>query len=147
MSQTTTLSMALYFRLGKASIPRQEKHKASSKLTPLHICRLSMQSDSQLVSAVLDGDQTAFATLVDRYQRAARAAAFHQLGDHHAAEDAAQEAFVTAYQKLSGLRDNACFGPWLLTIVRHKAERIGRADGTTCHWITPPMLQIVRIID
>jgi RNA polymerase sigma-70 factor (ECF subfamily) len=86
-----------------------------------------MQSDSQLVSAAREGDQAAFATLVDRYQRAARAAAFHRLGDHHAAEDAAQEAFVTAYQKLSGLRDGACFGPWLLTIVRHKAERIGRA--------------------
>jgi RNA polymerase sigma-70 factor (ECF subfamily) len=86
-----------------------------------------MQSDSQFVSEALAGDRAAFAVLVGRYQRAARAAAFYLLGDHHAAEDAAQEAFVTAYQKLSNLRDSSRFGPWLLTIVRHKAERIGRA--------------------
>lgn len=92
-----------------------------------HIRSGFMQSDSQLVSSALRGDQAAFATLVGRYQRAAWAAAFHRLGDYHAAEDAAQEAFVIAYQKLSGLRDAASFGPWLLTIVRHKAERVGRA--------------------
>ncbi len=85
-----------------------------------------MQSDSQLVSAALHGDQTAFATLVVRYERTARAVAFHRTGDHHAAEDAAQEAFVAAYQKLSHLRDGSLFGPWLLTIVRHQAERIAR---------------------
>jgi RNA polymerase sigma-70 factor (ECF subfamily) len=87
---------------------------------------MSMQSDSQLVSAALQGDQAAFAALVDRYQRAARAVAFHRIGDHHDAEDAAQEAFVAAYRKLSGLRDGSLFGRWLLTIVRHQAERIGR---------------------
>ncbi len=86
-----------------------------------------MQSDSQLVSAALRGDQAAFATLVDRYQRAARAAAFHRLGDHHAAEDAAQEAFVVAYRKLPRLREGSLFGRWLLTIVRRQAQRIGRA--------------------
>jgi RNA polymerase sigma-70 factor (ECF subfamily) len=86
-----------------------------------------MQSDSQLVLSALEGSQAAFAALVGRYQRAARAAAFHCIGDHHAAEDAAQEAFVTAYQKLSGLREASSFGPWLMTIVRHKAGRIGRA--------------------
>jgi len=86
-----------------------------------------MQSDSQLVSAALQGDQTGFAALVERYQRVARATAFHRTGDRHAAEDAAQEAFVAAYQKLAGLRDGALFGPWLMTIVRHKAERMARA--------------------
>jgi RNA polymerase sigma-70 factor (ECF subfamily) len=85
-----------------------------------------MQSDSQLVSSALHGDQAAFATLVDRYQRAARAVAFHSIGDHHAAEDAAQEAFVAAYQKLASLREGSLFGRWLLTIVRHQAKRIAR---------------------
>jgi RNA polymerase sigma-70 factor (ECF subfamily) len=86
-----------------------------------------MQSDSQLVSAALQGEQAAFAMLVGRYQRAARAVAFHRIGDHHAAEDAAQEAFVAAYRKLSRLREGSLFGRWLLTIVRRQAERIARA--------------------
>ena len=91
----------------------------------------AMQSDSQLVSATLEGDEAAFATLVGRYQRAAQAVAFHRIGDHHAAEDAAQEAFVAAYRKLSALRDGSLFGRWLLTIVRHQAERIGRRGTRT----------------
>ncbi len=92
---------------------------------------MAMQSDSQLVSAALQGDQAAFAALVGRYERAARAVAFHRTGDHHAAEDAAQEAFVTAYRNLPGLRDGSLFGRWLLAIVRHKAARIGRARRRT----------------
>jgi len=87
-----------------------------------------MPSDSQLVSSALQGNQAAFATLVDRYQRVARAVAFHAIGDHHAAEDAAQEAFIAAYRKLSSLRQGSLFGRWLLVIVRHQAERIGRAQ-------------------
>ena len=93
-----------------------------------------MLSDRQLVSSALQGDQAAFATLVGRYQRAARAAAFHRLGDHHAAEDAAQDAFVAAYRKLTSLRDGSLFGSWLLTIVRHQAERIGAGGGPPCPW-------------
>jgi RNA polymerase sigma-70 factor, ECF subfamily len=89
--------------------------------------RCPMQSDSQLVSLALQGDQAAFATLVGRYERAARVVAFHRIADHHAAEDAAQEAFITAYRKLSSLRERSLFGQWLLTIVRRQAERIGRA--------------------
>jgi RNA polymerase sigma-70 factor (ECF subfamily) len=89
-----------------------------------------MPSDSQLVSSAQRGEQAAFAVLVSRYERAARAAAYHRLGDHHAAEDAAQEAFVAAYQNLPGLRESDRFGPWLMTIVRHKAERIGKARRT-----------------
>ena len=38
-----------------------------------------------------------------RDERTARGVAFHDLGDHHAAEDAAQEAFVAAFRKLSSL--------------------------------------------
>ncbi len=86
-----------------------------------------MQSDSQLVSSALHGDQAGFALLAARYERAARGVAFHALRDHHAAEDAAQEAFVTAFEKLSSLREPSLFGRWLLAIVRHQSERIGRA--------------------
>jgi RNA polymerase sigma-70 factor (ECF subfamily) len=119
----TAASVALYYRLGSAFSAK--RGSAVEKLSRSR--RPVMQSDSQLVSSALQGDQVAFATLVGRYQRAARATAFHRLGDHHAAEDAAQEAFVTAYQKLRGLREGSRFGPWLLAIVRHKAERVGRA--------------------
>jgi RNA polymerase sigma-70 factor (ECF subfamily) len=43
------------------------------------------------------------------------------LGSREDAEDAAQEAFVVAWQKLPGFRGDATFRTWLLTIVWRKA--------------------------
>ena len=77
-----------------------------------------MRSDSELVDAVLEGDKAAFAELVARYERAARAVCLNILHDRHLAADAAQEAFVSAYQKLGSLRDCKTFGPWLMQIAR-----------------------------
>jgi RNA polymerase sigma-70 factor (ECF subfamily) len=85
-----------------------------------------MPSTAELVKSAQAGEKTAFAELVRRYQRAAIITAYSALGDFHAAEDAAQEAFVIAYQKLNQLRDAASFGPWLLRIVHHRSMRLKR---------------------
>ncbi|HML75789.1 MAG TPA: sigma-70 family RNA polymerase sigma factor [Anaerohalosphaeraceae bacterium] len=78
-------------------------------------------SDAVLVKEVLDGSKDAYAELVRRYERPARAVAMHVLGNYHAAEDAAQEAFVKAYQQLGRLNRADAFGPWLMMIVRRCA--------------------------
>ncbi len=78
-------------------------------------------SDAVLVKEVLDGSKDAYAELVRRYERPAKASAMHVLGNYHSAEDAAQEAFIKAYRQLAGLRKPETFGPWLLTIVRRCA--------------------------
>lgn len=78
-------------------------------------------SDAELVKEVLDGSKDAFAELVRRYERPAKATALHILGHYHSAEDAAQEAFVRAYRQLSRLSKPDVFGPWLLKIVRRCA--------------------------
>ena len=89
-----------------------------------------MPTTAELVRSAQAGDKTAFAELVRRYERAAIVTAYSVLGDFHWAQDAAQEAFVIAYQKLGGLRDPASFGPWLLKIVRHRAVRLKRGRKT-----------------
>jgi RNA polymerase sigma-70 factor (ECF subfamily) len=78
-------------------------------------------SDAELVQEVLDGSKDAYAELVRRYERPVKAAALHTLGNFHSAEDAAQEAFVKAYQQLHRLSSPAAFGPWLMTITRRCA--------------------------
>jgi RNA polymerase sigma-70 factor (ECF subfamily) len=88
-------------------------------------------SDAVLVKEVLDGAKDAYAQLVGRYERPARAVAIHVLGNYHSAEDAAQEAFIKAYQQLAGLRKPQTFGPWLLTIVRRCA--LDMADRKRSH--------------
>ena len=80
-----------------------------------------MQSDAELVNAVLGGDKQAFEVLVKRYERPARAVALDVLGDYHLASDVSQDAFVTAYENLPRLRKPVAFGPWLMKITRRRA--------------------------
>ncbi len=85
-------------------------------------------SDASLVAAARAGDQTAFATLVRRYQGIVFAVAYRLLGDRDAAEDVTQEAFVRAYFSLDRLRgDN--FRAWVLRIASNAALDQLRAAG------------------
>ena len=80
-------------------------------------------SDQALVARVVaDDDRGAFAELVRRHQSGVRSM-LRKLacGDHALADDVAQEAFVTAFQKLDGFRGEASFKTWLLTITWRKA--------------------------
>jgi RNA polymerase sigma-70 factor (ECF subfamily) len=83
-----------------------------------------VQSDAELVRAVLEGQRGSFEVLVRRHERAVLGSALAILGDHHAAQDAAQDAFVTAYRRLATLRVGARFAPWILRIVRNRAIRL-----------------------
>ena len=85
---------------------------------------MNLTPDADLVRATLAGDRRAFGELVRRYETGACAAARAVVRDRHAAEDAAQEAFLTAFARLGDLRDPAAFGGWLMRIARQKAARI-----------------------
>ena len=75
-----------------------------------------MRTDADLVKAVIGGQKHAFAVLVERYERPVKAAVISILRDHSIAQDAAQEAFVKAYENLAGLRKAGAFGPWVIKI-------------------------------
>jgi RNA polymerase sigma-70 factor, ECF subfamily len=79
------------------------------------------RTDSELVAAARTGDRAAFAALLDRHDRAVRAAARRLLGPDEA-EDVAQEAFLQAYLGLDRLRDPARFGAWLCAIAVNLAR-------------------------
>ncbi len=79
-------------------------------------------SDAELVrDAVARHDERAFAQLIARHERSVRAAAHAVVRDRHAAEDAAQEAFLIAYRRLPRLRVAAAFGGWVRQIARRQA--------------------------
>ena len=73
-------------------------------------------SDSELIRRTLDGDETAFGFLVDKYKGAVHALAYRKVGDFHTAEEITQDTFLQAYQKLSTLKDWRRFPGWLYTI-------------------------------
>lgn len=78
-------------------------------------------SDAELVARARKGDQTAFGELIDRHRVAVYRATLAALGSHADAEDAAQDAFLTAYRRLDTFRGEASFKTWLLTIAWHQA--------------------------
>ncbi|MBA2315613.1 MAG: hypothetical protein H0V87_09505, partial [Chloroflexi bacterium] len=83
----------------------------------------ALQDDRQIVDAVLAGDREAFRPLVDRESASLVRACQRILGDQLQAEDAAQEAFVTAYRSLASWRGDGPFGAWLARIAVRIALR------------------------
>jgi RNA polymerase sigma-70 factor (ECF subfamily) len=78
-------------------------------------------SDLDLVRMAQAGDTEAFGELVERNRRAVFRAALAAVGSPTEADDVAQEAFVTAWQKLDGFRGESQFRTWLLSITWRKA--------------------------
>jgi RNA polymerase sigma-70 factor (ECF subfamily) len=77
--------------------------------------------DLALVRRARAGDAEAFGELVERHRRAVFRAAMAAVGSAAEAEDVAQEALVTAFQKLETFRGEASFKTWLLAITWRKA--------------------------
>jgi RNA polymerase sigma factor (sigma-70 family) len=80
-----------------------------------------------MVTRAQQGDMRAFDCLVRHFQNAAVAYARTLLRDPAAAEDAAQEAFVQAWQDLPRLTEAAAFGAWLRRIVFKYCDRTRRS--------------------
>lgn len=87
-------------------------------------------TDLDLVRRAQAGDADAFGELVERNRRAVFRAALAAVGSATEADDVTQEAFVTAWRKLSGFRGESQFRTWLLSITWRKAidrrKTIGR---------------------
>ena len=81
----------------------------------------AIDPDLELVRRAQAGDVDAFGDLVERNRRAVFRAALAAVGSAAEADDVAQEAFVTAFQKLAGFRGESSFKTWLLSITWRKA--------------------------
>ncbi len=76
-------------------------------------------NDSELIQRTLDGDQTAFTELVEKYQKGIHALAWRKIGDFHIAQEITQDAFLRAYQRLRTLKDPSLFPGWVYVIASH----------------------------
>ena len=92
----------------------------------------AVQDDTQLVKASQQGDQDAFALLVQKHQRRVFNMSLRMLQDYEEASEITQEAFLAAWRGLSSFRGEACFATWLYRIAyncslrqleQHKRER------------------------
>ena len=74
------------------------------------------KDDGQLIRSILSGDDEAFGTLVQKYQKSVHALAWRKIGDFHYAEEITQDTFLQAYKKLSTLKDPNQLTGWLYVI-------------------------------
>lgn len=79
------------------------------------------ESDETLVMLTLAGEQSAYEILVTRYQKAVISSAITVTQNHFMAEDAAQDAFVTAWMKLNTLQEPKKYGSWVCRIAKNCA--------------------------
>ncbi|HKW42279.1 MAG TPA: RNA polymerase sigma factor [Gemmatimonadales bacterium] len=85
------------------------------------VARIAEQDEAGLVARAVAGDRMAFGALVERYAAVARRVARAVLGNAEDADDAAQDAMLSALLKLDQYDPRRPFGPWLLRIVANAA--------------------------
>ena len=78
--------------------------------------------DVELIQRVLDGDDTAFSDLVNKYRKSVHALAWRKVQDFHIAEDITQETFLKAYKRLSSLKEPQSFASWLYVIATNHCK-------------------------
>ena len=79
-------------------------------------------NDTQLIHRTLEGDDSAFAELVEKYQKHVHALVWRKIGDFHIAEEITQDTFLKAYNKLAALKQSQSFASWLYVIATSRCN-------------------------
>jgi len=109
---------------------------------------LRATADSDLVARAAAGDGAAFHALVERHRAMVYRLAYQFAGNHHDAEDIAQDVFIKVYRSLDRFRYDAQLTSWLYRIVmnacidhRRRQAPAGWApfteDAELRRWTTP----------
>src|ERR1700727_1123858 len=81
----------------------------------------SQVGDAYLVASAQRGYIDAYEILVQRHSDMASRVALRLTGNHHDAQDVAQEALIAAWQTLARFRADSSFSTWLYQIVTRRA--------------------------
>lgn len=77
---------------------------------------MSTPSDRELVQASMNGDSSAFRTLVERYESRIAATVVSMLGPGSEADDVGQETFIRFYNNMSNFRGDSALSTYLTRI-------------------------------
>ncbi len=79
------------------------------------------KAETEAIRDVLAGDRDAYRVLMDRHFCSVTRVAFRITGNEADAEEAAQEAFLRAYNKLPSFRQDSAFSTWIMRIAMNTA--------------------------
>lgn len=85
----------------------------------MEIADYIVADDRRLAELVLEGDDTAFEYLFDRYRDAIRRLLVQRLGHASEVDDLLQETFIKVYINLHRYNPAYTFGQWVYTIARN----------------------------
>lgn len=89
-------------------------------------------SDSDIVAAVINGDQDIFRLIVERYNAKLMRYAIYILKDYDIASDAVQDSFIKAYVNLRSFKLGQAFSPWIYRILHNQAMNMIKANKKLC---------------
>ena len=90
-----------------------------------------MELSRTLISSARAGDKIAFEELLRPHIVSAAMLAYAMLQDRAEAEDAVQEAALSAWRKLGNLRAGEDFKPWFFGIVANRCRTVRRGSWTS----------------
>jgi len=79
------------------------------------------KAETDAIRDVLAGDRDAYRVLMDRHFCSVTRVAFRITGNEADAEEATQEAFLRAYNKLPSFRRDSAFSTWIMRIAMNTA--------------------------
>ena len=82
------------------------------------------KKDGALVELSLLGNEKAYEELIIRYEKSVKGTALKVTENEFSAEDASQDAFVSAWIKLDSLREPEKFGSWVCSIAKNCARSL-----------------------
>jgi RNA polymerase sigma factor (sigma-70 family) len=86
------------------------------------------RSDTELLTAIRAGDDTAWAELVQRYAGRIWATARAQSLSPELASDVVQTVWLVLLDKISTIRNDESIRFWLTTVARHEAIRVSKSQ-------------------
>jgi RNA polymerase sigma-70 factor (ECF subfamily) len=97
-----------------------------------------IQSCEELAEHCQDGDQQAYAELLERYGPRIHGFLLKLVGNTHDAQDLTQDVFVKAYRNIHNFDTQRPFAPWLFTIARRTAATFHRKIRPTVEFEREP---------
>lgn len=78
-------------------------------------------SDKEIIGQILNGDNSLFRHLVDKYKLQVQRTCYGLTQSHSDAEDIAQEVFVEIFESLASFRHESKFSTWIYRIAVNKS--------------------------
>ncbi len=105
------------------------------------------KAETEAIRDVLAGDRDAYRVLMDRHFCSVARVAFRITGNEADAEEAAQEAFLRAYNKLPSFRQDSAFSTWIMRITMNTAINLVERRKRDLSYHAPRITDVPSIAD